>query len=350
MSRDSARLFIGIAAVAVVTLVATRWLHVENPATVAMMLLLVVLLVAATSRIWVAVTTSIVAASSLNYFFLPPVGSLSISGPHNWVVLFVFLAVSLVASNLSSVAVEERKTAEVARKSEELKSVLLASLAHDLRTPLTAIRVAASNLQASWLSAEERFEQSQIVLAEVERLTRMFHNILEMARIDAGGISTEPRWVDPAEVVAAARDQIVHALDGRTLTVEGDASRLVRLDPRLTAAALSHVLENAAQYTPAGSPIAVNTVVSDHELVVTVSDRGPGIAQADLPRLFERFFRGRASKPRVSGTGMGLAIAQGLLAAASGRIQAENRPGGGAIFTITVPVQSRTSETAEKPS
>ena len=347
MVKDLRALAAALLAVAAIVVADVEWLHITNPTTVALTFLMVVLIVAATSRLWIAVVTSIVAMLCFNLFFLPPVGAWTISDPENWVALFAFLAVSLVASSLSSVARARadaalaRHDADLARKGEELKSALLASLGHNLRTPLTAIRVAASNLQASWLTEEERREQSGLVLAEVERLTRLFENILEMARIDAGAIATELRWIDPAELVETARDQVVHTLARRTVRVTGDDGRLVRLDPRLTAAALSHVLENAAQYTPDTSPIAVHAAVTDAELVLTVRDGGPGIAQADLPRLFDRFFRGGQSKPRVSGTGMGLSIARGLLAAEGGRISAENCAGGGAQFTIVVPAQSR---------
>ena len=144
---------------------------------------------------------------------------------------------------------EERKAAELARQSEELKSALLASLGHDLKTPLTAIRVAASNLKASWLRDADRQEQSDVILAEVERLSRLFQNILEMARIDAGAVAADVRWVHPAEIFEAARDQVEHALRQHRVDVQSDSDDLVRLDPRLTASALAHLLENAAQYT-----------------------------------------------------------------------------------------------------
>jgi K+-sensing histidine kinase KdpD len=350
MSKDLRAVTAALVAVAAVVLADVKWLHITNATTVALTFLMVVLIVAATSRLWIAVVTSIVAMLCLNFFVLPPVGTWTIEDPENWVALLAFLAVSLVASSLSSVARAKtdaalaRHEAGLARKGEELKSALLASLGHNLRTPLTAIRVAASNLQASWLSQEERKEQSELVLAEVERLTRLFGNILEMARIDAGAIATEPRWIDPGELVAAARDQVLHTLAQRVVSVTGADGCLVRIDPRLTAAALSHVLENAAQYTPGTSPIAVHAAVRNGELVLTVRDRGPGIAPADLPRLFDRFFRGGESKPRVSGTGMGLSIARGLLAAEGGRIWAENCVDGGAQFTIAVPAESRVAE------
>jgi two-component system sensor histidine kinase KdpD len=467
---------------------------VSNATTVALTYLLVILIVAATTRLWIAVTTSFLAMLCFNFFFLPPVGTLTIADPQNWVALFAFLAVSLVASQLSSAAsaraqealarrdelarlfdlsrdvllvtdsgeaiallarfisrrfeldyvaiclprsgdwdifeagaldqaldkeelsrafasaegaleadtrarayaghramlvgretvrfvplrlgtrplgllasagrdieaatldalggvaaiaierahfLEERKAAELARQSGELKSALLASLGHDLRTPLTAIRVAASNLQASWLTEQDRRDQSEIVLIEVERLTRLFQNILDMARIDAGAVSATLQWVHPSEVLEAARDQVQHTLSLHEIDVSNDSETLVRVDPRLTAAALAHLLENAAQYSPPYSRITVAFHTSDDELTMTVRDRGPGISGVDLPHLFDRFYRGAESKRRVSGTGMGLSIARGLLAVERGRVTAENCPDGGARFTIAVPAERK---------
>jgi two-component system sensor histidine kinase KdpD len=491
-----------LSGVAAITFIYVKWLHVSNPTTVSMTFLMVVLVVAATARLWVAVVTSFVAVLCFNFFFLPPVSTLTIADPQNWVALFAFLAVSLVASNLSAVArtrtqeavgrrdelarlfdlsrdilvitesrgaisilarslarrfdldfvaialprnndwetfeagpetvtldkqqltsafaaaqaslefdayartyaghremtadrrsvrlvplrvgtkptgilaasgrpieagtldtlggvvaiaieraqfLEERKTAELTRQSEELKTALLASLGHDLRTPLTAIRVAASNLKAPALSSGDRLEQTDVILSEVERLTRLFQNILEMARIDTGTIAAESLWSHPAEIVAAARDQVEHTLRPHPieLSVEGDV--LVRLDPRLTATAIAHVLENAAQYSPAGSLIEIGTRVSGNEFIVRVRDHGPGIAPADLPHLFDRFYRGVAARNRTSGTGMGLWIARGLLAAESGRVWADNHPDGGAEFTIVVPVLAKGPEPLGSP-
>jgi two-component system sensor histidine kinase KdpD len=250
-------------------------------------------------------------------------------------------------AGLTAIAIEraqfldDRKAADLARQGEALKSALLTSLGHDLRTPLTAIRVAASNLQASWPDERERREQSDLILLEVDRLTRMFQNILEMARIDAGAVTYDVRWVAPPEIVEAARTSVEHALRGRAVEVSADADRLVRLDPRLTAAALSHLLENAAKYSPAGTPIDVHTSVNTDGLTIAVCDGGPGIPAADLPHVFERFYRGANVKDRRSGTGMGLAIAKGLLEVQHGRIGATNRTGGGVCFTLVVPAEAQ---------
>jgi two-component system sensor histidine kinase KdpD len=493
---EARALALAFAAIGGVTLVYLRWLDVSNATTVALTFLLVVLLAAASAGLLVAVVTSIAAILCFNYFFLPPVGTWTITDPQNWVALFVLLAVSLVASRLSHVArmrtaeavgrrdelarlfdlsrdvlvmaagpeaishlshavsrrfdlelvaialpaagdewtvfhtspralpldfpqltsafeaaghslefdayartyaghrtitlgdrvvrlvplrvgakpigllaaagrpieagtldalagvvaiaiermqfLEERKSAELTRRSEELKTTLLAALGHDLRTPLTAIRVAASNLNASSLSDADRAEQSALILAEVERLTRLFQNVLEMARIDAGAVPMERRWVHPSEIVAAARDQVGQTLQHHRVHVQTDLDVPVELDPRLTASALAHLLENAAQYAPVGTTIEVTTRLTEEGLEVQVRDHGPGVPAADLPRLFERFYRGAAARGPVTGSGMGLWIARSLLAAEQGRVWVENCPEGGARFTILVPATSRT--------
>jgi K+-sensing histidine kinase KdpD len=347
-------LFVSLGGVLAVTLVYARWLHVSNSTTVALSYLLIVLVVAARCRLWVAVVTSFAAMTCINFFFLPPVGYLTIADPQNLIALVSFIAVSLVASRLSAVAhdraaiaieraqfLEQRKTIEIARKSEELKSALLASLAHDLGTPLTAIRVAASNLNGSWLTEDQRHEQSELVLTEVERLQRLFQNILEMARIDAGAIALEHQWVHPLEIVDAAKRLVEHTLRSHAVEVQTDSERLVKVDPRLTSSALAHLLENAAQYSPPGSRIAVLAKVTPSGLAIAVRDHGPGIAADDLPHLFERFYRGANTRRRISGTGMGLSIARGFLAAEHGRVWAETCADGGARFTLAVPAESR---------
>jgi len=123
---------------------------------------------------------------------------------------------------------------------------------------------------------------------------------------------------------------------------------LVRLDPRLTAAALARLLENAAQYSAAGVGIDLSASVARGRLVISVRDRGPGIAPADLPHVFDAFYRGGSGRARPTGMGMGLSIARGLVAAEGGRIRAENCSDGGARFTIEVPVDMKSA--AVQPS
>jgi two-component system sensor histidine kinase KdpD len=244
---------------------------------------------------------------------------------------------------------EQMKAAELTEQSERLKTALLASLSHDLRTPLTAIGVAASNLEAPGLTDADRREQGELIRTEAARLTRLFENVLEMARIDAGAVSAEARWAHPSEIIAAARDQASYALGGHPIEVDIDRDVPVQLDPRLTATALSHLLENAGQYSPAGAAVTIQARLSGDDFQISVRDHGPGIAAPDLPHLFDRFYRGAAARARTSGTGMGLWIVRGLLAAERGRVWAEPAPGGGAVFTIAVPVAVLEPEPAGSP-
>ncbi|HEY3884292.1 MAG TPA: DUF4118 domain-containing protein [Vicinamibacterales bacterium] len=241
---------------------------------------------------------------------------------------------------------EERRGAELAQQRAELSSALLAALSHDLRTPLTAIRTAISNLVSAALSDDQRREQARVAAGEVERLTRLFDEILDMARIDAGSVQPHRAWTTSAEVVEAATAHAAPALAGRDVRVSADDEHEVEIDPRLASAALAHILENAAQYAPEG-PIEVRGRIDEHGLRLDVRDAGPGLNASELERLFEPFYRGELFRRRVPGTGMGLAITRGLVSADGGRVWAENLPPRGALFSIAIPGRTRAIAAAE---
>jgi two-component system sensor histidine kinase KdpD len=162
-----------------------------------------------------------------------------------------------------------------------------------------------------------------------------------MARVDASAIVVERQFVTAAEVVDAAMAHVRHALEGRRVKVEADSEMAIEIDPRLASGALSHLLENAAQYSPANREIIVTGAAEPDGLHVSVVDHGPGLDPGELEHLFERFYRGRTARQLSPGTGMGLAITRGLLAAAGGRVWAENIPGAGAKFSMVVPGRVR---------
>ena len=240
----------------------------------------------------------------------------------------------------------ERDATEQVRQRADLASTLLASLSHDLRTPLTAIGVAVANL-ARALPADERRAQSDAAVAEVGRLTRLVQDILDMARIDAGAIALDRQWVAASDIVDAALAHVRHALSGRALQIDAGDALEVELDPRLVSAALAHLLENAAQYSPSDRLIAVAARIDRDGLHVCVTDQGPGLDPGELEHLFERFYRGAAGRRSAFGTGMGLSITRGLLAAAGGRVRAENMASGGARFSIHVPGPVRPATVAQ---
>jgi two-component system sensor histidine kinase KdpD len=306
-----------------------------SPTTAALTLLLIVLCVATFGRLWMAMAAAIAATLSLNFFVLPPVGTFTIAEPENWVALFVFLVVAMIGSQLSAAA--QARAREAARGA--LASTLLASLSHDLRTPLTAIGVAIGNLIET-ASEVERRQQAAVAVRELDRLNHVFEQILDMARIDAQAIAIESQWVTAADIIDAAVAYAGRSLDAHELAVNIESDAAVFVDPRLISSALAHLLENAARYSPLRSQIEVHGYVDADGIRVSVSDAGPGLPPGDIDRLFEPFFRG-AIPQATAGSGMGLAIARGLLAAARGRIWAENREGGGARFWIAVPADSR---------
>lgn len=250
-------------------------------------------------------------------------------------------------AGLAAIAVErdqflsERKGADLVRQQADFTSTLLASLSHDLRTPLTAIQVALTNLDDPSLGAEARHEQMQLAQSELGRLSRLFRDILEMARIDSAALTPEREWVTGSDVIDAALANLQPELAGRPLTIDAAHGRVAHVDPRLVSSALSHLIENAAQYSPAGTPIELKGSVDTDGLHLSVTDHGSGLDPTELPRLFERFYRGRREHARPAGTGMGLAITRGLLAVLNGRVWAENLSGGGARFSIAVPAPSR---------
>jgi K+-sensing histidine kinase KdpD len=314
-------------------------MHV-SPTTAALALLLAVLCVAAFGRMWMATAAAVAATLCLNFFFLPPVGTFTIADPQNWVALVVFLIVAVIGSQLSATA--QSRAREAARGA--LASTLLASLSHDLRTPLTAIRVAIGNLTETSSDIERR-QQAEVAVGELDRLNHLFDHILDMARIDARTVTTERQWVTPADIIDAAVTYAGRALGAHELSVEAASDTAIHLDPRLLSSAVAQLLENAARYSPRGSTITIRVAVGDGDVRISVEDSGTGLSPTDMARLFEPFFRGTAAAA-VPGTGMGLAIARGLVSAERGRIWAENNSDGGARFWIVVPAESRPAAVA----
>jgi two-component system sensor histidine kinase KdpD len=324
-----------------------------NETTVGFVLLLIVLSTASVASVWVAVSVAVAGTLALNFFFLPPIGTFTIAEPQNWIALAAFLTAAVIASNLSAAATErtriaieraqflqEREAAELERQRGELASTLLASLSHDVKTPLTAIRVAVENLRDD-LPGEQRRAQAEAAVTELLRLTRLFEDILDMARIDAAAIHVQREWVTPADIVDAA---LAHAMAGHAVRVDADGDRVVNVDARLASVALSHLIENAARYSPADRAIVIEGRGLPDGFTVSVSDQGPGLDPAEIEQLFERFYRGRHGHQTAPGTGMGLAITRGLLKAVGGRVWAENVTGSGARFSMAVPGATRPLE------
>jgi two-component system sensor histidine kinase KdpD len=244
----------------------------------------------------------------------------------------------------AAIALDRVTLAEAARdaalraKTEELRSGLLSAVSHDLRTPLATITGAATTLrQSAELPAAERRELLDAICEEAERLERLVANLLDMTRLDSGAVEPKREWVPLEEVVGGALTRLERRLGGRPvkISIPPDVP-LVSLDPVLVQQLFVNLLENAAKYTPAGSEIEIRGAREGGTLVVDVADRGPGIPPGDEERVFERFHRG--AHAGVRGVGLGLPIARAIAQAHGGRLVAANRPGGGAVFRLTLPI------------
>ena len=351
-----ARVALCAAAVALVVAVFRKVLP-ANPVTVALILLLLVLAIAAVWRLRYAVFTAFLAAACFNFFFLPPYGTFAIADPHNWVAFFVFLVVAVVASQLAErarrsadmaeqrhrevlAAVEQLGRAEAARQSEQLRTALLDSLTHELRTPLTAIKASVTGLMSDRnLSADDRGDLLAVINEETERLNRLVGQVTEMAALEASAVELrlEPRPM--RDVIDGALDECGACLRNHRVEVRVPPELpLARMDGERIQEVLRLLVENAAKYSPAGSPILITSQQQDGRVVTSVADRGAGIPAAELGLVFDKFYRGREQREHSQGSGMGLAIAKAIVEAHKGSIAAASQPGHGSVFSFTLPL------------
>jgi two-component system sensor histidine kinase KdpD len=238
---------------------------------------------------------------------------------------------------------------EALRQSDELKSAILASVSHDLRTPLTSIRAAVDNLLQSEFEWDKNAlrEFHSIISEEVDRLTRIVQDLLDMARIEAGEVRPSLRWASLPEIMGNVIDRCsVATRNHRIKEIYDETLPLVNLDPALIGEALTHLIENAAKYSPAGTEIELAARVEGDHLLVSVADQGPGVTLEESRRVFDKFYRSARPVTRQRpGTGMGLAIARGLIEAHGGKIWVESRDGTGACFAFSVPAQQMITST-----
>lgn len=248
---------------------------------------------------------------------------------------------SLLAINYERAAALQRAAAaEVARRNEEFKSSLLDGLAHDLKTPLTAIRTCVTSLIMVPPSTEQvRQELLSIIDQESVRLQDSITEAIELARIESHELKLDRERIRLEDLLVETLSELRDESPER-YSVNLQEDMLLDLDRALVKRALAQVLENARKYAPPDSPIELAARRESANACVRILDRGPGIAPDDLDRVFEKFYRGKRGRDKVEGTGMGLSIARGIVEAHGGRIRAEQRPGGGAVIVFTLPLAS----------
>jgi two-component system, OmpR family, sensor histidine kinase KdpD len=223
------------------------------------------------------------------------------------------------------------------RRSDELKTALLRTVSHDLRSPLTAIMTAADAMSADGLSAEEREELTGAITAEARRLSSLVEKLLDLSRLQAGVGEPRRDWCSVEEILHAAVDDLGVAPERFRFAIDPDLP-LVRADAAQLERAFANILENAARYS-AGEAVSVRARAVGARVMVRIVDRGPGIPAAEIARIFEPFHRPAADRSAHTGSGLGLAIARGFVEANGGNVWAESLPGQGATFVVALPLE-----------
>src|SRR5512146_1410146 len=311
---------------------------------------------------------SIASVVAFNFFHIPPLHRFTIGSDQNWVALAIFAIVAVGSSALAGLAraqaleaerrreqadralaelaalsrerdrmQEEMVEAEALRRSDELKTALLRSISHDLRTPLTSIIAGGTALGSATLTETERAELSAAIVAEGERLSRLVENLLDMSRLEAGKAEPHREQTDLGEVLDVAREAVVKpdmvrlALDPELPSVRADAAQRER--------AFASLLEDAIRHG-GGRPVTVRSRLVGEKIAIRVVDQGPGIPESEWERIFEPFQSG-ASNGAGAGSGLGLAIAKGFVEANGGEIAVESVLGQGSSFVVAFPCGER---------
>jgi K+-sensing histidine kinase KdpD len=322
------------------------------------------------STVWgwrLGLLTALLSAVAFNWFHIPPVGRIEISDSRDLVALVVFAIVAVTSSALAELAraraveadrrrketdgvlVELRALsrerdrmqaeaieAEAFRRSDELKTSLLRSVSHDLRTPLTSMITAGAALGSPSATPAERHDLSDAVVQQGRRLSRLVENLLDVSRLESGKAEPHREPVDLGELLEAARrsigagqEKVRLAIDTELPALSADAAQLER--------AFANLLENAVRHGN-GNPVLVRSRQVGPRLVVRVVDQGPGIPESEWKRVFEPFHSGQPIE--AGGIGLGLAIAKGFIEANGGEVAVEAMPGQGSTFVVTFPAEA----------
>ena len=303
-----------------------------DKAHVALVLLLVILGGSAVGGRLLGILLAALSFFVFNWYFVEPYSTLAIANPLDWLVLVAFLVTGIVAAQVFHLAQEEARAAQE-RENERVRNALLASISHDLRTPLTTIKALAHDLS---VLGDER---SEIIEQEADRLTRTVADLLDLSRLKAGELKLRIELNAVDDLLGALSQRVESAIGPDRLRIS-----LATHDPLLvgnfdfvhTLRIVANLVENAAKYSPEGVVEVIGERRGAH-LVLSVMDRGPGVPAAETHRVFEEYYRATTAAPDVSGVGLGLSIARRLAEAQQGSLAYEPRAGGGSVFTLRLP-------------
>jgi K+-sensing histidine kinase KdpD len=355
-------LLASVAVVAIGTLIVYPLKEVAPAVSLGVVYIPGVLLISTIWGLRLGLVTALLSAATFNWFHLPPIGALDIAADHDLVALVVFGIVAIFGATLANLAraraaeserrreeadralaeLEELERerdrmraeaieAEALRRSDELKTSLLRSVSHDLRTPLTSIIAAGAALDSPSATPQERHELSEAVVEQGQRLSRLVENLIDVSRLEAGKAEPRREPVDLPGLLEAARHSIGAGGEVVRLALDPELPAL-SADPTQLERAFANLLDNAVVHGE-GEPVLVRSRLVGNRLVIRIVDRGPGIDEAEHERIFEPFYRGDSGGG--NGSGLGLAIARGFIEANGGEVEVESLPGQGSSFVVS---------------
>lgn len=355
---DDRRRFLGYAwaaaAVVACTLAGLAMRPRFDLVNVAMVYLLGVVVIALRFPRGPAIAAAVGGVLAFDVLFVPPRGRLTVEDAQYVLTFAIMVAVALVISRLVD-SVRRQAAAqvslEVEAETERIRSALLASISHDLRTPLAVMAGASSSLAEGGerLGAEARRALARSIFEQAREMSEHVAKVLQMTRLETGAIRLERDWTALSEVVGAVLARLNERLAAHRVIVQlPDDLPLVRVDATLVEQALGNLLENCAKHTPAGTVVRIRGERVDSDIVVTVEDYGGGLSDEDLERVFAKFHHGTVEGGGTD-IGLGLAICRAIVRLHGGRAWAERVPAGGTAFRFTLPVEEAPVVPSETP-
>jgi len=346
---DTSRPWIGYASAAAGALLCTLAGLAMTPrfdiVNVAMVYLVAVVVVALRFSRGAAIACALLCVLALDVVFVPPQGVLTVNDVQYLLTFAIMLAVALVIAHLTEKRQDEaqaRAKLAIEAETERVRSTLLASISHDLRTPLAVLAGASSTLaeRGERLAPAEREALAQSLYAQACDLSDQVDKVLQMTRLETGAPQLERDWASLAEIAASLLDRLADRLATHRVLLEIPPDLpLVRIDAVLVEQALGNLLDNAARHTPPGTVVRLRARRDEGQVVVSVEDGGMGLGALDRDRIFAKFERGTA-EAGGRGMGLGLAICRAIVALHGGRTWAEATPGGGLTFRFSLPIEA----------
>lgn len=322
---------------------------------IAMVYLLAVVVIALRFSRGAAIFSAAISVAAFDFAFVPPAGTFTVQDAQYLLTFAIMLAVALVVSELTARAQRENAAhtaLAVEAETERVRSTLLASISHDLRTPLAVMTGASSSLArgGEHLTPDERGALAKSIFNHARDMADQVDKVLQMTRFEMGPIALESDWASISEIAGSALAILAERLSGHRVLVEIPSNTpLLQADAGLIEQVFANLLENAARHTPQGTVIRIRSKVQDNELLVSVEDFGPGLDDRDIEKVFDKFYR-REKEGSVAGVGLGLAICRAIISLHQGRIWADQMPGGGTAFRFTLPMKQAPSAPSEDES